>query len=114
MSGVELTMAEELFKIEFYVPPSHLEVVKEALFKAGAGKVGDYDMCCWQTLGQGQFKPGSESSPYQGALDQLEKIEEYKVELVCSAPELPLVVTALNKSHPYEEPAYSVIKLESL
>ena len=106
-------MKEELFKIEFYVPPSHLEIVKDALFEAGAGKVGDYDKCAWQTLGQGQFKPGSGSSPYQGSLDQLETVEEYKVELVCGAPELSLVVKALKNTHPYEEPAYAVIKLES-
>ncbi len=107
-------MADDIFKIEFYVPASHLESVKESLFSAGAGKVGNYDKCAWQTLGQGQFRPDSESSPFQGTANQLETLEEYKVELVCKASNLPAVITALKKAHPYEEPAYTVIKIESL
>jgi hypothetical protein len=50
-------MSDQLLKIEFYVPETHLEQVKSAMFSAGAGRVGDYDCCAWQTLGQGQFRP---------------------------------------------------------
>ena len=107
-------MTEVIFKIEFYVPPSHLESVKDALFDAGAGQVGDYDRCAWQTLGQGQFRPGETSNPFLGSTNQLETVEEYKVELVCDSKILPEVLIAFRKAHPYEEPAYAVIKLESL
>ncbi len=55
-----------LFKIEFYVPESHLSAVKLAMFEAGAGKLGDYDQCAWQTKGRGQYRPLAGSDPYQG------------------------------------------------
>ncbi|MEQ8952612.1 MAG: NGG1p interacting factor NIF3, partial [Gammaproteobacteria bacterium] len=55
-----------LYKIEFYVPESHLEQVKSAMFAAGAGRAGEYDSCAWQTLGQGQFRGLEGSSPYLG------------------------------------------------
>ena len=50
-------MSDAVFKIEIYIPESHLEQVKIAIFDAGAGRVGDYDACAWQTLGQGQYRP---------------------------------------------------------
>ena len=55
-----------MYKLCFYVPESHLEEVKEAVFAAGAGKMGDYDACAWQTAGQGQFRPGEGADPHIG------------------------------------------------
>ncbi len=55
-----------LFKIEFYVPAQQLQQVKQAMFAAGAGKVGDYDSCAWQILGEGQYRPGAASNPFKG------------------------------------------------
>lgn len=104
-------MKTRLYKIEFYVPESHLEAVKDALFAAGAGQVGDYDRCAWQTLGQGQFRAGPGSSPFLGGVEQVETVIEYKVELVCEENHLGGAINALRKSHPYEEPAYSVLQL---
>jgi hypothetical protein len=104
----------ELFKLEFYVPESHLERVKQAVFATGAGKVGDYECCAWQTLGQGQYRPLAGSQPYQGQVDALEKAQEYKVELVCKAELIRDAVAALKAAHPYEEVAFSVIRTESL
>jgi hypothetical protein len=106
-------MNSQIYRIEFYVPDSHLEAVKNALFQAGAGRVGDYDSCAWQTLGTGQFRPGTESSPFIGTVGQIETVEEYKVELVCREECLAAAITAMKEAHPYEEPAYAVIKLES-
>jgi len=104
-------MSESIFKIEFYVPVSHLESVKQAVFDAGAGQIGHYDQCAWQTVGQGQFRPAPGSKPYLGAVGELETVDEYKVELVCAEANLKRAVAALRDSHPYEEPAYGVIKL---
>lgn len=56
------------YKINFYVPESHLEIVKQALFDAGAGRQGDYDQACWQCLGQGQFRPLKGANPSIGTL----------------------------------------------
>lgn len=90
----------------FYVPESHLEIVKQAVFAAGAGRYKNYDQCCWQTKGQGQFRPLSGSNPHVGSVDQVETITEYKVELICEAQYLETVIAAVRKSHPYEEPAF--------
>ena len=100
--------------MNFFVPESHLDSVKTALFKAGAGKIGDYDSCCWQTLGEGQYRPLKGSAPYKGQAGIVEKVQEYKVELVCEDAMIQAVVDALIAAHPYEEPAYDVIKLEDL
>lgn len=99
-----------MLKLSFYVPESHLEEVKQAIFAAGAGRIGNYDSCCWQTRGQGQFRPLEGSSPYLGQQGQVETVEEYKVELVCEEALIRDVVAALKAAHPYEEPAYDVVK----
>jgi len=105
-------MTNKLYQISFYVPATHCEIVKQALFDAGAGKLGDYDSCAWQTAGQGQFKPLPGSRPYLGKKDELETVDEFKVELMCTKENLKASIQALKSSHPYEVPAYAVIKLE--
>ena len=107
-------MGNTIFRIEFYVPETHLEEVKKALFQAGAGRVGDYDCCAWQTRGVGQFRPGADSSPFIGSKGEVETVEEYKVELVCEQNCLASAVAAMREAHPYEEPAYGVFRLESV
>lgn len=100
-----------MYKLNFYVPESHLGIVKEALFKAGAGRIGNYDHCCWQTKGVGQFRALDGSKPYIGQEGEVEQVEEFKVELVCSDERLEKVLAALVDSHPYEEPAYEFYKI---
>lgn len=100
------------YGIVVYVPASHLEPVKQAMFKAGAGHIGDYDSCAWQISGQGQFWPLSGSQPFLGTQAQLETVEEYRVEMVCKAEVVTQVIAALRAAHPYEQPAYWVLKLE--
>src|SRR5262249_49973558 len=95
--------------IQFYVPASHLETVKSAMFAKGAGRLGAYDQCAWQTLGEGQYRPLSGSQPYAGNADQLHSCPEYKVEMVCETANLEAVIQALKASHPYEEPAFWVM-----
>jgi hypothetical protein len=101
-----------MFKISVFVPESNAETLKRAMFEAGAGRIGDYDHCCWQTLGQGQFRPLEGSSPAIGQQDRIETVAELKVEMVCDDAHIRDVVAALKSSHPYEEPAYDVWKLE--
>lgn len=103
-----------LFKIEFYVPEEQLEQVKQAMFDAGAGRVGDYDSCAWQILGQGQYRPRAGSTPFKGQIDNLETLSEYKVEMVCAEEFVAQAVGALKESHPYEEVAFSVIPTEAV
>ena len=103
-----------MFKLSFYVPASHLEAVKDAVFNAGAGRIGDYEHCCWQTLGEGQFRPLSGSQPFIGTTGEVEKVEEYKVEMVCQRVVITEIIQALKSAHPYEEPAYDVMELLDL
>jgi hypothetical protein len=100
-----------MYKLNFYVPETHLEPVKSALFAKGAGRYNAYDQCCWQVRGQGQFRPLENSQPYQGNINQLEKVSEYKVEMICNAALLKEVVQTLLSVHPYEEPAYEIYKI---
>ena len=95
-----------MLSLVFYVPESALEKVKEALFRAGAGRIGNYDQCCWQTLGTGQFRPLPGSEPAIGSQNHLERLPEWKVEMVCEEGLAPAVERALQESHPYETPAY--------
>ncbi len=103
-----------MFKLCFYVPKSHLDIIKEAVFAAGAGRIGDYEYCCWQALGEGQFRPLAGSSPHIGELNKLTTVAEYRVELVCQDKFIGAVIDALQAAHPYEEPAFDVIKLEDI
>ncbi len=98
-----------MFHLSVYVPASHCESLKAALFAAGAGRLGHYDSCCWQTRGIGQFRPLAGSRPFIGQESLTESVEEYKLEMVLSDEVLPLVIEALKKSHPYETPAYYLL-----
>jgi hypothetical protein len=102
-----------MYKLVIFVPDTHLEEVKRAVFEAGAGKIGDYEHCAWQTLGQGQFRPLKGSRAFIGEVGKLECVDEYRVELVCEDAFIREAVSALKSAHPYEEPAYDVWRLES-
>lgn len=104
-------MKLKIFKIEFYVPEQNYESVTQALFFAGAGKIGAYDHCAWRTAGIGQFRPLNGSVPHLGVKGRLACFSEVKVELVCSEEFLSEACAALRSAHPYEEPAYSVTEM---
>lgn len=101
-----------MFKICYFVPEDHLEKTKSAIFGAGGGRIGDYDSCAWQTRGEGQFRPLDGSQPFLGTHGEIEKVPEYRVELVCEDPLIEGVIRALKQAHPYEEPAYEVYRME--
>ncbi|MEN2393493.1 YqfO family protein [Pseudomonas halotolerans] len=101
-----------MYKLCFFVPASHVDVVKSAVFAAGGGRIGDYDHCAWQVLGLGQFRPLDGSQPFIGEVGQVEQVEEWRVELVVADELIRGVVKALKHSHPYETPAYEVWRLE--
>ncbi len=103
-----------MFKICVYVPENSVETVKQALFDAGAGRIGDYDCCCWQTMGTGQFRPLENSQPNIGTLNEIERLNEIKLELVCEDRLVKTAIAAIKQSHPYEEPAYHIWRLEDL
>ena len=96
----------DFFRFETYVPVPNVETVKTALAEAGAGKLGNYDSCMWQTLGTGQFRPLQGSNPTIGSQDTLEHVQEVKLEMIVAKDKIKDVVNALKKSHPYETPAF--------
>ena len=101
-----------MYLLYFYVPINEKEKVKEAVFKAGAGSLGDYTKCSFEYEGVGQFLPGKKSNPTIGKKEILEKVSEVKVEVICSTEKLKESILKLKESHPYEEPAYGAIKIE--
>ena len=96
----------KLFKIEVYVPETHCEMLKTAMFDAGAGKLDNYDCCAWQSFaGTGQFRPLNGSSPFLGETGKIERVKEIKIELICEKKFLRDVIKTIHKFHPYEMPA---------
>lgn len=102
------------YMLIFLTPESHLEVVKNAVFAVGAGSLGKYQQCAWQTLGEGQFMPLPGSNAFVGEVNQLEKIAEYRVEIICPKERIKDAVAAMKKAHPYESPAYQILSFETL
>ena len=103
-----------MYKLEFYVPESHLQEVKNAVFDAGAGKIGEYDLCCWETSGLGQFRCSDIAEPFLGTPGNLEKVREVKVEMVCAEMYIEAAVKALKAAHPYQTPAFQYWKVEGM
>lgn len=102
-----------MYKLVFYVPESYLASVKQAIFKAGAGKAGHYEQCCWEIEGMGQFLPGVGSQPFIGEQTQLTQVKEFRVETICSEEAIVDALEQLREAHPYEEPAIDVWPLSS-
>ncbi len=103
-----------MYKLAFYVPLAEAEPVKEAVFATGAGRIGDYEACCFQTRGTGQFRPLAGADPHIGRVGDLEQVEELKVELVCEDTLISEALAALKRAHPYEEPAFDIWRLADL
>lgn len=103
-----------MYKISFLAPTTHVDQIKIAMFNQGAGKVGNYQHCAWQVLGEGQFMALENANPFigQDKKNQLTKVPEYYVQVICTHDVIHAVIAALKEAHPYEEPAYHVIKME--
>ena len=103
-----------MYKLCFYVPVDAAEKVKAAVFASGAGCIGNYENCCWQVEGTGQFKPLKGAKPAIGKVDCLERIQEVKIEMVCDDEGIKPAIIALLAAHPYEEPAYHCWQVKTL
>ncbi|MCX7844539.1 MAG: Nif3-like dinuclear metal center hexameric protein [Candidatus Bipolaricaulota bacterium] len=100
-----------LFKLVVYVPPSHEEAVAQALFRAGAGKIGKYGHCSFRTRGTGTFLPEEGAQPFLGAVGREEHVEEVRLETIVPEERVEGAVQAMLEAHPYEEVAYDVYPL---
>jgi len=97
-----------------YVPGGHANAVREALFEAGAGHIGDYSHCCWSVEGIGQFLPHEGANPTIGSVGELEQAPEHRIELVAPTRLRADVLAAMRSAHPYEEPAFNVLELAAM
>lgn len=100
-----------MIQVTVFVPISHKELVKAAMFGAGGGKIGNYDSCCFEQVGVGQFRPLVGSQAFVGSINQVEIVEEVRIEMVCDEAQYKQVIEAMKSSHPYETPAYYGIKI---
>ena len=98
--------SQSFYMLVIYVPQDSADAVKAALFAAGAGRIGHYDSCCWQTLGVGQFRPLAGSQPALGKHDEVEQVDEIKIEVTCDQTALDAALEAMRAAHPYETPAF--------
>jgi dinuclear metal center YbgI/SA1388 family protein len=102
-----------LKKIVTFVPNTHLEIVRNNLFNAGAGNIGNYDSCSFSIEGIGSFKGNENSNPFVGEKEKLSLEKETRIELIFEAINETKIITALKQNHPYEEVAYDIYLLEN-
>jgi hypothetical protein len=98
-------------KLVVFVPENALDEVRDAVFAAGAGRIGDYERCSWYTAGTGTFFGGEGADPSIGERGREERVPELRLETVFPAERQHEVVAALRSAHPYEEPAFDVYEL---
>jgi hypothetical protein len=98
-------------KLVVFVPREALNDVREALFVAGAGRIGNYERCSWYTEGTGTFLGGEGTAPSVGQPGREERVAELRLETVFPAEREDEVIEALRRAHPYEEPAFDIYEL---
>jgi dinuclear metal center YbgI/SA1388 family protein len=106
-------LKDELKKLITFVPVSHVEKVREAIFNAGAGNIGNYDCCSFNVKGSGTFRGNEESKPFVGEKGKLHIEDEIRIETIFPAYLKAKVIEALLKSHPYEEAVYDIYSLDN-
>jgi hypothetical protein len=98
-------------KLVVFVPAEALDAVRDAVFDAGAGRIGDYERCSWYTEGTGTFFAGEGADPSVGEKGREERVPELRLETVFPEERHDSVIAALRLAHPYEEPAFDVYPL---
>jgi hypothetical protein len=104
----------ETHKLVWFVPEEALERTRDAVFRAGGGRIGDYERCSWSTRGEGTFLGGEGTAPAVGEAGREERVAELRVETVVPAERARAVVEALLAAHPYEEVAFDLYPLVRL
>jgi hypothetical protein len=98
-------------KLVVFVPEESLDAVRDAVFAAGAGRIGDYERCSWYAPGTGTFFGGESSDPSIGEKSREERVPELRLETVFPENRQAEIVEALRRAHPYEEPAFDIYAL---
>jgi len=103
--------SEKVFKFAVYVPLQHTDRMRQAIFEAGAGKIGNYTETSFNFSGKGTFKPLEGTHPFIGKKGERKEVDEIKIETIVPERHLKSVIQAMQNTHPYEEPAYDVYEL---
>lgn len=101
-------------KIVVFVPETHTDLVREAMGKAGAGKIGNYSYCSFSSKGTGRFRPEDGAKPHIGEVGKFEEVGEERIEVICSREKLQGVIKAIKEVHPYDEVALDIYPLENI
>lgn len=115
LSNIEVLepLKKQLYKIVTYVPEAHAQNVRKALFEAGAGHIGNYDLCSFNITGQGTFRGGDNSNPFVGKVGKEHTEVETRIETVVEQRNLQRVIDRMIEAHPYEEVAYDIYQTEN-
>jgi dinuclear metal center YbgI/SA1388 family protein len=105
--------SEKIFKFAVYVPVKHADKVSQAIFEAGAGKIGKYTETSFNISGKGTFKPMEGTNQFIGKIGEKETVQEIKIETVVAERDLNSVIQVMKDNHPYEEPAYDIYELKT-
>ncbi len=100
-----------LIKLAVFCPKTHTETVKQALFQAGAGEIGNYDECSFSSQGTGTFRANENATPHIGEVNKRHQEAEEKIEVIITSHQKGQVINAMLNAHPYEEVAYDLIPL---
>ncbi len=112
-AGILKKRRGDLLKLVAFVPVDHVVAVREAVFAAGAGHIGNYDSCSYNLLGNGTFRGDETTNPHVGEKGKVHFEEEYRVETIVPQHLKNTVLNALFQAHPYEEVAYDLYPLEN-
>ena len=115
LQNCQILSAEKnrLLKLVTFVPEQQAENVRQALFAAGAGTIGDYDCCSFNSRGEGTFRAAAGANPFVGEIGKMHTEPEIRIEVILKKELKNQIVSALQKSHPYEEPAFDLYELEN-
>ncbi len=102
-----------LYKIAVYVPQAHADNVRQVIFLAGGGHIGNYSNSSFNINGKGSFNPQEGAKPFVGTIGKLHFEDEIKIETICESNQIGQIIKAIVSSHPYEEPAIDIVKLEN-
>ena len=108
---LKISYEQKFHKVVVFVPEDHVDKVRTAMCKAGAGVIGDYSYCSFHAPGVGTFIPSEEASPFSGKIGSLNKEPELRLEVLTPSTALGDVLAAMKIAHPYEEVAYDVYEL---
>lgn len=105
---------KELVKLVVFVPEENANEVRQALGEAGAGRIGEYSFCSYSIKGVGRFMPSNEANPHIGKAEEMEAVDEERIEVACEKDQAAEIIKVIKKVHPYEEVVIDIYPMLSL